>query len=740
MSWSIERWPVNWSIERKLPLFVSALVLAVVLGLLTIGHQQVRLAARGIANDRLQRSAIALAELSARGPRLQRTQTANLAADSGVVAFLASGGRRGRAQALAALQRIARDTASNVAAELWDAGGRLVLRSGRPTLAGEAFGAAAIDSAVVSPLIQRDTVLYFELAADVRDQGRIIGRVQQVRRLAMNAQSRAALTGLAGGNVLVLLGNASGDPWMDFTTVVPAPPEVVRTSPIEVRAAWQNPIDTAAAPIGTTEMMRYERGEQKLGVAARIRGTPWLIVMEVPNRVVLAPAQAYQRRMALIAALVVVVGAVGAWWGSRRITTPLRQITTAAEDIAGGDLRPRLHVGGQDELGRLARSFNTMAERVADSHHRLEDQVAERTLAFQQSEARLRTVTETAHDAIIAADAEGVIRYWNPGATRIFGYETAEILGKPLTVLMPEQYHDQHRKGLQRYVATRDAHVVGKTVELEGRRKDGSEFPLELSLAASSADEGVALSFTGVIRDITQRKRIEATLHATNTELEAFSYSVSHDLRAPLRAIHGFARILIEDHNAQLDPEAQRLLGVIDQNTRHMGQLIDDLLAFSRLGRQELDKERVDMRKLARGIADDVRRAEGDRPLDITVDALPPARGDRALLRQAVGNLVENAAKFTRGRTPARIEIGSRPDGGQTVYFVKDNGAGFDERYAGKLFGVFQRLHRAEEFEGTGVGLAIVQRIVQRHGGRVWAEGKLDQGATFYFTLPESEG
>lgn len=171
-----------------------------------------------------------------------------------------------------------------------------------------------------------------------------------------------------------------------------------------------------------------------------------------------------------------------------------------------------------------------------------------------------------------------------------------------------------------------------------------------------------------------------------------------------------------------------------------MGQLIDDLLAFSRLGRQEIDTSRVDMRELARTVADDVRRAEGDRPLEITVDALPPARGDRALLRQAVGNLIQNAAKFTRDRTPARIEVGSRPDGGQTVYFVKDNGAGFDERYAGKLFGVFQRLHRAEEFEGTGVGLAIVQRIVQRHGGRVWAEGKLDQGATFYFTLPGAEG
>ena len=270
-------------------------------------------------------------------------------------------------------------------------------------------------------------------------------------------------------------------------------------------------------------------------------------------------------------------------------------------------------------------------------------------------------------------------------------------------------------------------------MELDGRRKDGTEVPIELSLAAARTDAGI--SFTGVIRDITERKRIEQALRETNAELEAFSYSVSHDLRAPLRAIHGFARILLEDHGTQLDPEAARLLAVIDDNTRRMGQLIDDLLAFSRLGRKELDAARVDMAELFRTVADDVRRSAGERPLEITIGPLPPARGDRDMLRQAITNLLDNAAKFTRHRTPGQIDVGHRTDGAETVYYVKDNGAGFDQRYAGKLFGVFQRLHRAEEFEGTGVGLAIVQRIVLRHGGRVWAEGQLDAGATFSFTL-----
>ncbi|PYP59675.1 MAG: two-component sensor histidine kinase [Gemmatimonadetes bacterium] len=250
--------------------------------------------------------------------------------------------------------------------------------------------------------------------------------------------------------------------------------------------------------------------------------------------------------------------------------------------------------------------------------------------------------------------------------------------------------------------------------------------------------EQVSRSHHHLEAQVAQRTK---ALEGTNAELESFSYSVSHDLRAPLRAIHGFARILLEDHHAQLDPEAQRLLGVIDQNTRRMGQLIDDLLAFSRLGRTDLATGPVDMKELTQLVADEVQRTEAGRngSLEIRIDPLPAARGDRGLLRQVMSNLLLNAAKFTRDRPSAKIEVGSQADGGQTVYYVKDNGAGFDARYADKLFGVFQRLHSTEQFDGTGVGLAIVKRIVQRHGGRVWAEGAVNQGATFYFTLPGEE-
>jgi light-regulated signal transduction histidine kinase (bacteriophytochrome) len=218
--------------------------------------------------------------------------------------------------------------------------------------------------------------------------------------------------------------------------------------------------------------------------------------------------------------------------------------------------------------------------------------------------------------------------------------------------------------------------------------------------------------------------------------MESFSYSVSHDLRAPLRAIDGFSRILLEDHAAVLNEEMRRLLGVVRSNTQRMGRLIDDLLAFARTSRQEMRVAPVDMDALARAALDDLGLAGGGGHARVTVAELPPARGDATLLRQVWANLIGNAVKYSRGAAEPRVTIEGDAVDGVVQYRVRDNGVGFDMAYAGKLFGVFQRLHRTEEFEGTGVGLATVQRIVQRHGGRVWAESRVGEGATFFFTLP----
>ncbi|MCX5893368.1 MAG: GAF domain-containing protein, partial [Deltaproteobacteria bacterium] len=230
-----------------------------------------------------------------------------------------------------------------------------------------------------------------------------------------------------------------------------------------------------------------------------------------------------------------------------------------------------------------------------------------------------------------------------------------------------------------------------------------------------------------------------AQLEAANREMEAFSYSVSHDLKAPIRAIDGFSKMLMVEHAAQLDPKALRLLEVVRHNTGYMGQLIDDLLALSRLGRREIRKTRLDLAAMSVAVFNEIKAGNPERRVELTVQDLPSTYGDPSLIRQVLVNLLSNAFKFTNRSEIAVIEVGGRRADGENVYYVKDNGVGFDMRYQEKLFGVFQRLHKQGEFEGTGVGLAIVQRILLRHGGRTWAEGQVGEGATFFFALPNLE-
>lgn len=232
-------------------------------------------------------------------------------------------------------------------------------------------------------------------------------------------------------------------------------------------------------------------------------------------------------------------------------------------------------------------------------------------------------------------------------------------------------------------------------------------------------------------------KKETIKLEDANNELEAFAYSVSHDLRVPLRAIDGFSRIVIEDYEDKLDEEGIRLLNIIRDNTKKMGQLIDDILLLSRAGRQEMKISELDITSLAKNIYNEFNHETDGRNVDFTVDDLPRTMGDRALLTQVLTNLIGNAIKFTREKENAKIEVGFNEDNDDNIYYVKDNGAGFDMGYYDKLFGLFQRLHSQEEFEGTGVGLSIVQRIISRHRGRVWGEGEVGEGATIYFSIPK---
>jgi len=227
-------------------------------------------------------------------------------------------------------------------------------------------------------------------------------------------------------------------------------------------------------------------------------------------------------------------------------------------------------------------------------------------------------------------------------------------------------------------------------------------------------------------------------LEEMNKELESFSYSVSHDLRAPLRAIDGYARLILKKQGDKFDEDTTRKFNDIRSNAQMMGQLIDDLLTFSRLGRKAMSLAILDMDVLTKDAWKEVQASDPERKIKRTVNSVPPCYGDRALIKQVLINLLSNAAKFTKYKDAAEIVVGGYTDGNEMVYYIRDNGVGFDMAYYDKLFGVFQRLHSTDQFEGTGVGLATVQRIIRRHGGRVWAEGKVDEGATFYFSLPAS--
>jgi PAS domain S-box-containing protein len=367
----------------------------------------------------------------------------------------------------------------------------------------------------------------------------------------------------------------------------------------------------------------------------------------------------------------------------------------------------------------------------------------------QETSVRLAAIVNSSEDAIIGKTLDGIITSWNPGAEKVFGYSADEAVGQSMVFLFPPDRVDEETEILAR-IKRGESIKHFETVRLG---KNGKQIDVSVSLSRIVDADNKTIGLSKIARDITLWKQAEkevrrlnteleqrveertAQLEAANQELECFSYSVSHDLRAPLRAIDGFSQVLQDDFGPELPQEAQRYLKTIREGAQQMGTLIDGLLKFSRLSRFPLTRGTVDTNELVRLLAVEMNQPGDNGVAEMAISDLPESNADPVLLRQVWINLLSNALKYSRHRKPARIEIGAAEYDGLTTWFIKDNGTGFDMQYVDKLFGVFQRLHRVEDFEGTGVGLAIVQRIIQRHGGRIWADAAVDEGATFFFTL-----
>lgn len=415
---------------------------------------------------------------------------------------------------------------------------------------------------------------------------------------------------------------------------------------------------------------------------------------------------------------VVILGALGRTLMTRTLR-PVSDLAASARDLAAGRAAPLVASDRTDEVGDLSRALAAWQTAGKDRDH----------------------LFALSIDMFAIAGFDGIFKTLNP-AWEEAGFSAADLTSRPYL----EFIHPDDRAAT---IAEAGKLAQGaRTISFHNRYqcKDGSYRWLDWTAVPVQEEELIYC----VARDVTAQKAAEEAIQqlnaelgqrvaerdATNKDLEAFTYSVSHDLRAPLRAIHGFVRILVEEYGQEIRGEARRYLDLVAANSEQMGRLVDDLLNFSRLGRQPVNKHRLNTTAVARRALEQLQPTLEGRHVELSIGELPPADADPVLIQQVFLNLIGNAIKYTRGREPARIEVGARTEAdGEVVYYVRDNGAGFDMRYAHKLFGVFQRLHRAEEYEGTGVGLALVQRIITKHGGRIWPEASVGDGATFFFTL-----
>jgi signal transduction histidine kinase len=578
------------SLHWRLRLLFCGLLAGVLVTFLWAAHELVEATLVRAAGDRAQVAADQVASLL--DGRQITNQLRRLGDDPALRRFLHARTDQNREAALARLNGLAVSALRRI--ELWDAAGvRLLEIAGGPERGdGRKVLPAGSPPFVpgIRPLERWSDIVLSDIVADIRDTPPGTPTLGYVLiRTTFTENPPGIFNRLVGRDAAVRIGNRNGSVWSNLSSVAPAAP-----------------VDLGRAGVA---QYRNETGQWRLGAVSHVRETPWATWVEFPLADIVAPARQFLTQMIGVAIAFLAIGAVVVSILTARITKPLSELTAAAESIANGDYSRRVGANRRDEIGRLGRTFNAMADQVQEAQQRLEARVAERT----------------------------------------------------------------------------------------------------------------------------------SRLEAANRELEAFSYSVSHDLRAPLRSIDGFSQALAEDLADKLDGKHKDYLQRVRAAARRMADLIDDLLELSRVGRAEINRHTVSLSDIARTVARELGKANPGRQVDVEIQDGLVANADRRLIQIVLENLLGNAWKFTSNVAAPRIQLGAERADGQTVYFVRDNGAGFDMTYAHKLFRPFQRLHTEADFPGTGIGLATIARIIDRHGGRVWAEGAVGAGATVYFVLPSDD-
>jgi PAS domain S-box-containing protein len=704
------------SLRRRLPLLIFMLlgVLGGAFGWMAYTEVQRALHASGA--ERINAAAKQIADVLAQSTAGRIAEARRLAAEDGLRQIAGGGAPSAGGEGPPAAQAfVTRNPQSAVV--MYDGGGRLVgpLAAGKDAAAGQdRVFAATVPPAGVGPLRAQNGRVWYDTTVQVNAPGSdTAAAFLSIQRVLGSAQVATLFERLIGSGARMKLGNASRDVWTDLSVLTPAPPP---------------------AAVATATSYTAADGTRYVGVSVPVTGTPWLIWVEFSEATILGPSRTLLRRMIPITLVLIALGTLAVYTTSRRITQPLEGVARAAEAIAAGDYSRRVEVGRADELGRLAAAFNVMVSRVAEAHHDLEARVQTRTRELEDAQAELDRFFSLSLDLLCIATRDGRFHRVNPAWEQVLGWTAADLTSVPYLDLV----HPDDRAATLREMENLARGQATLGLENRYQAKDGSFRWLSWK-AVPHGDAGFVYA---VAHDVTDQKRAERALHqhgadlaTANRELESFSYSVSHDLRTPLRSIDGFAQALSEDYQDRLDETGRDYLRRIRAAAQRMGTLIDDLLSLSRVTRVELTRTRVDLSGL---VADAAKRLGDQEPGRRVTWRIAPnlaVDADARLLRLAIDNLIDNAFKFTAKHDEAVIEFGVTTEPAGPAFFVRDNGAGFDMAHAARLFGAFQRLHGMTEFPGTGVGLATVQRIIRRHGGKIWADAAVGHGATFSFTL-----